>query len=77
MGIRQTFGLFLTPMSIDLGLGREAFAFAMALQNLLWGAVQPLSGMIADKFGAVPVLLVGTAAYALVLKVMSGACSPW
>ena len=77
MGIRQTFGLFLAPMSADLGLGREAFAFAMALQNLLWGVVQPLTGMIADRFGAVPVLLTGTAAYALGLTVMSGATSPW
>jgi MFS family permease len=77
MGIRQTFGLFLAPMSIELGLGREAFAFAMALQNLLWGAVQPLTGMIADRFGALPVLLAGTAAYALGLLVMSGAASAW
>ncbi len=77
MGIRQTFGLFLAPMSTDLGVGREAFAFAMALQNLLWGVLQPLTGMIADRFGAVPVLLAGTAAYALGLTVMSGASSPW
>lgn len=77
MGIRQTFGLFLAPMSTDLGLGREAFAFAMALQNLLWGALQPLTGMIADRFGAVPVLLAGTAAYALGLVVLSGAAGPW
>lgn len=77
MGIRQTFGLFLAPMSTDLGLGREAFAFAMALQNLLWGVLQPLTGMIADRFGAVPVLLAGTAAYALGLVVLSGATGPW
>lgn len=77
MGIRQTFGLFLAPMSADLGLGREAFAFAMALQNLLWGAVQPLTGMVADRYGALPVLLAGTAAYALGLSVMSGAVSAW
>src|SRR5512134_2772907 len=77
MGIRQTFGLFLAPMSADLGLGREAFAFAMALQNLLWGAVQPLTGMVADRYGALPVLLIGTAAYALGLLVMSGTASAW
>ena len=77
MGIRQTFGLFLAPMSIDLGLGREAFAFAMALQNLLWGAAQPLAGMVADRYGTLPVLLAGTAAYALGLTVMSGAASAW
>lgn len=73
MGIRQTFGLFLTPMSFDLGLGREAFAFALAVQNLLWGVLQPISGIAADKFGPVRVLWFGTAAYAVGLLVMSGA----
>lgn len=73
MGIRQTFGLFLTPMSVDLGFGRETFALALAVQNLLWGALQPVSGIAADKFGAVRVLWVGTAAYAIGLVVMSGA----
>ncbi len=73
MGIRQTFGLFLSPMSIDLGTGRESFGLAMAIQNLLWGALQPVSGMIADKYGPLRVILVGTILYVAGLVVMSGA----
>ncbi|MCW5700792.1 MAG: MFS transporter, partial [Rhodospirillales bacterium] len=73
MGIRQTFGLFLAPMSVDLGIGRETFALALAIQNLFWGAVQPLSGMIADKIGSVRVLVFGTVAYCCGLILMSGA----
>ena len=47
-GIRSSFGLFLQPMSMDLGSGREMFALALAIQNLVWGAAQPFIGMIAD-----------------------------
>ncbi len=77
MGIRQTFGLFLSPMSIDLGFGRESFGLAMAIQNILWGVVQPVTGMIADKYGAGRVLAAGTVAYVAGLVVMSGATSVW
>jgi predicted MFS family arabinose efflux permease len=76
LGIRQTFGLLLAPMSIDLGIGRESFALALAIQNLLWGMAQPLAGMVADKFGPMRVLAAGTAAYAAGLAVMSGAAGP-
>jgi predicted MFS family arabinose efflux permease len=72
MGIRQTFGLFLAPVTADLGIGREAFAFSMAVQQLLWGVFQPLTGMIADKFGTARVLVSGAVVYALGLVVMSG-----
>lgn len=77
MGIRQTFGLFLPSMTADLGIGREAFAFAIALQNLLWGLFQPLTGMMADKFGSTRVLILGAAVYVLGLVVMSGATGPF
>jgi predicted MFS family arabinose efflux permease len=73
LGIRQTLGLFLAPMSIDLGIGRGSFALALAVQNLLWGAAQPLVGMVADRFGPMRVLIAGSAAYAAGLIVMSGA----
>ena len=76
MGIRQSFGLFLHPITQDLGLGRETFAFALAMQNVLWGLFQPLTGMIADRFGAARVVVVGAMFYALGLIVMSGATSP-
>jgi|GEM_PF-2098215 hypothetical protein len=42
LGIRHTFGLFLQPMTQDLAWSREAFSFAIALQNLMWGAGGPI-----------------------------------
>lgn len=65
LGQRHSFGLFLRPMTEDLGWGRETFSIALALQNLVWGLAQPLSGMMADKFGSHRVLLLGAIAYAL------------
>ncbi|MEQ8195537.1 MAG: MFS transporter [Rhodospirillales bacterium] len=52
VGIRQTFGLFMAPVSGDLGWGREVFALAIATQNLAWGLSQPFVGAVADRFGA-------------------------
>lgn len=71
MGIRHGFGLFLQPMTMDLGWGRETFAFALALQNLLWGAVQPFTGMVADRYGAGRVLAAGAVLYATGLVMMA------
>ncbi|MEW6164284.1 MAG: MFS transporter [Pseudomonadota bacterium] len=71
MGVRHGFGLFLQPMTLDHGWGRETFAFALALQNLLWGVTQPLTGLLADRHGAGKVLLAGTALYVLGLVGMA------
>ena len=71
LGIRHTFGLFLQPVTLGQEWGREAFAFAIALQNLIWGASQPLTGMISDRFGAKPVIAGGAILYGLGLWVMS------
>ena len=76
MGIRHSFGLYLSPMTLDLGWGREQFAFAIALQNLLWGAAQPFTGMIADVWGARRVLIVGALLYLVGLVLMAGAATP-
>lgn len=70
MGLRHGFGLFLEPMSTELGWGRGVFAFALAIQNLLWGLSQPFAGAIADRFGAARVVVVGGALYALGLLFM-------
>jgi MFS family permease len=75
-GIRSSFGLFLQPMSQDLGWGREVFAFAMALNNLIWGASQPFVGMIADKWGSGRTLAGGGLLYALGVWQMSETSSP-
>ena len=71
LGIRHGFGLFLQPMSMDNGWGREVFGFAVALQNLLWGITQPFTGMLADRFGARRVLFAGGLLYALGLVFMA------
>lgn len=71
LGVRHNFGLYLQPMTADLGIGREAFAFAIAIQNLMYGISQPLTGMIADRFGTARVLIGGAFAYALGLYLMS------
>jgi MFS family permease len=51
-GVRAGFGLYLQPMSLEHGWGREVFSLAMAIQNLLWGALGPFAGGIADRHGA-------------------------
>jgi len=73
MGVRHGFGLFLQPMTLDHGWGRETFAFALAMQNLLWGISQPLTGLIADRYGAGKVLIAGTLLYVLGLLGMAWA----
>ncbi len=65
MGVRQSFGLFLPQMSVDIGISRSDFGLAMALQNLLFGLVQPFVGALADKHGAGRVVLFGALLYAL------------
>ena len=51
-GLRSSFGLFLTPMSLDIGISRETFAMAIAIQGLVWGISQPIFGALADRHGA-------------------------
>ncbi len=65
MGVRQSFGLFLPQMSVDIGISRSDFGLAMALQNLLFGLVQPFVGALADKHGAGRVVVGGALLYAL------------
>jgi MFS family permease len=76
LGIRHGFGLFLQPMSLDNGWGREMFAFAIAAQNLIWGAVQPVTGMIADRFGTAKTVLGGSALYGTGLVLMAYSQTP-
>src|SRR3954466_1070450 len=72
-GPRSALGQFLSPMSFERGWGREAFSFAIALQNLIWGAVQPFAGAVADRFGPVRVMSAGAILYALGLVGMATA----
>lgn len=75
-GIRTSFGLFLDPVSEGLGVGRESFALAMAVQNLLWGLAQPFAGAVADRYGPGRVTAVCGGLYALGLYLMSQAATP-
>ncbi len=73
MGIRQTFGLYLKPISQDLDLDREVFSLSMAILNLVWGLAAPFAGAVSDRFGAVRVVLAGTAFYIAGLLLMATA----
>jgi predicted MFS family arabinose efflux permease len=73
MGIRQAFGLYLKPVSEDLGLDRQVFSLSIALLNLVWGIAAPFAGAVSDKLGAVRVALAGTALYVLGLLLMATA----
>jgi MFS family permease len=70
-GPRSTLGFFLTPLSQAHGWGRDVFALALAVQNLLWGLGQPFAGAIADRYGANRVLSVGALLYAAGLVMMA------
>ena len=76
-GIRSGSGLFLTPISQELGWGREVFALSIALQMLIWGAAVPIAGAVADKFGTGRVLAVGTLFYAAGFVLMAYSSTPW
>src|SRR5262245_55776092 len=65
MGARQSMGLFVAPMNVSTGLGLMTISFAMAVNQFVWGAVQPLTGALADRYGAGRVLVVGALIFAL------------
>ena len=71
MGFRQSLGLFLSPITSAQGLGREAFALAMGLMNLVWGLASPLAGAVADRYGAGRVAATGGALYGAGLLALS------
>jgi MFS family permease len=75
-GPRSTFGFFMQPMSRDFSWGRDVFGLALAIQNLLWGIGQPISGAIADRFGSLRVISVGALLYAAGLIMMRYAVTP-
>ncbi|MHA6193583.1 MFS transporter [Pseudomonas wadenswilerensis] len=76
LGVRHGFGLFLAPMSAEFGWGRGVFAFAIALQNLMWGLAQPFAGALADRLGAGKVVIIGGILYAAGLVLMGLSDSP-
>ena len=77
MGIRHGFGLWLQPITQAQNWSRETFAFAIAIQNLSWGFFGIFAGMVADKFGAFKVIIVGAILYGLGLAGMGLASTPF
>jgi MFS family permease len=77
MGIRHGFGLWLQPVTQSNNWTRETFAFAIAIQNLTWGITGIFAGMVADRFGALKVIIVGSAFYALGLMGMAHSPTPF
>ena len=73
MGIRQSFGLFLTPITRDLALTAADFTLAVAVQNIVWGLSQAPIGAIADRFGLRATMMAGAAIYVVGLLVMTAA----
>lgn len=74
-GPRSAMGLFFQPMTEARDWNRELFALALAIQNLIWGAGQPVAGMMADRFGTWKTMTLGTVLYAAGLVLMVDAQS--
>ncbi|RMX16017.1 MFS transporter [Vandammella animalimorsus] len=77
MGVRHGFGLWQLPIVTDMGWLRQDFSNALAIQNLAWGFFGIFIGMVADRLGALRVLLAGAGCYATGLLGMAYASSPW
>ena len=77
MGMRQSFGLLQPHMIRDIGITAADFSMAVALQNIVWGATQPVVGIWADKYGTRPVALVGVLIYILGLLLLRFADAAW
>ena len=65
MGARQSLGLFVSPLNTAMGLGIASISFAMAIGQFMWGAVQPIAGAVADRYGPGRVLAAGTIVLAI------------
>lgn len=75
-GPRGAMGFFQLPVISEFNWGRDTFGFALAIQNLLWGLGQPFAGAVADRYGAVKVLIAGLVLYALGLVAMTVSTTP-
>jgi predicted MFS family arabinose efflux permease len=77
MGLRQSLGIFMLPLTRDVAISVSDFTFAVAVQNLLWGFFQPLTGALTARFGFGPIMFVGAALYAFGLYLLSEATGFW
>ncbi len=73
MGLRQSLGLFMPPVTQDVGISVSQFTFAIAIQNLVWGVLQPAAGMLAVRWGYRRLLVAGALLHALGLAMLATA----
>ena len=76
LGLRNSLGLFLSPMAAELGITAGFFGFALAVQNLVWGLAQPFIGALADRIGSRPALVGAALIYAVGLLIMAASGDP-
>lgn len=77
MGMRQSLGLFMQPITKDIGISAADFAFALAIQNIVWGVAQPFAGALVDRFGTRLIALFGGLLYAGALVITAFASAAW
>jgi MFS family permease len=73
MGLRQSLGLFLTPVTRDLAITASEFTLSIAVQNIVWGLSQAPVGAIADRYGLRATMLAGAVLYVAGLGIMAAA----
>ena len=73
MGLRQSFGIFMQPLTHDIGISISQFTLALAVQNLAWGFLQPVAGALTVRFGFRPIMLAGALMYIVGLALMATA----
>jgi MFS family permease len=73
MGLRQSFGIFMQPLTHDIGISVSQFTLALAVQNLAWGFLQPVAGAMTVRYGFRPIMIVGSLAYIVGLALMATA----
>src|SRR5258708_16081381 len=73
MGLRQSLGIFLQPLTHDIHISVSDFTLAIAMQNLAWGFLQPFAGAMTVRFGFRPIMMVGAVLYIVGLALMASA----
>src|SRR5581483_11915923 len=73
MGLRQSLGIFMQPLTHGIGISVSDFTLALAVQNLAWGFLQPLAGAMTVRYGFRPIMLVGSLFYIAGLALMASA----
>ncbi|MHC2334115.1 MFS transporter [Bradyrhizobium sp. USDA 4454] len=73
MGLRQSLGIFLQPLTLDIGISVSHFTLALAVQNLAWGFLQPVAGAMTVRYGFRPIMVIGALAYIAGLVLMTTA----